>query len=414
MKGRIEQNKEKKFTKGWCLFAGFLTLLALYGVHRWIVTTVNKVAFVRKVSMYDVSSESSKESLKSTKSKKQMHGTDGLYPMEQIDAFDEDAKHWGSIPMFHSGVTVFDANGDGRLDVYFCQDGQNWNRPTDDSGVLSDEPRYQHNALYLNQGNDERGHPIFVQIKELCRANDRYVKEEMLVENYLFPREAVVDSEKRGGRQSIVAAAADFNNDGRVDLIVGNGLPGMLWSHPKTQRIMPRFVSPTGRSSRHSSQPLAALGLSLIEYTPRNNVDDRRASSRGQEYVGANSLFLNKGDQDGDGIPEWEDISREAGVEGKRNTFSFAIADIDLDGDLDIYEANAMDFDYWPAGSTFWAGSANQIYINQLADSGDFTFIEKASAMDIDGVYDEDNPMIDYYKLRRFSFLPQRILPTFV
>ena len=281
-----------------------------------------------------------------------------IKPMREIDVFDDDAKNWSTIfGSFHNGLTVFDANGDGKLDVYFCQDGQNWTRPTDEEGVLLNEPRHQHNVLYINQGNDKKGIPRFIQAKDLARENDSFIIEELLIENYLFPREKLKDSEKRPGRQSVTAAAADFNNDGRLDLLVGNGLPGIIWSHPNTQRIIDRFAAPKGRKAKQIRSGITGLGIHLIkDYEPRNDMNDQRESSRGLEFVGANCLFLNMGDQDKDGLSEWKDVSREVGIEGKRHTTSLSIADIDLDGDLDIYEGNCMDFDYWPGGATKWAG----------------------------------------------------------
>ena len=327
--------------------------------------------------------------------------------MQEIDAFSEEAMNWSTIfGLNGSGLAVFDANGDGRIDVYFCQDGQNWARPTDENGVIVDVPRPQRNLLYLNQGNDQNGRPIFEMASTLAASNTTYVREELLVENYLFPRTAVTDSRECPGRRSSVAAAVDINGDGLMDLLVGTGLPGMLWSHAKTQRILPRFIAPTGRSARASRQPLSALGMHLVHHQPRQSLDERQKSSRGSEFVGANSLFINLGDRDGDGVPEWQDVSREAGIEGQRYTTSFAIADIDLDGDLDIYEANVMDSDYWPGGAKGWAGGANQLYINQLADNGTLTFIQRAEAMDVDGVYDEAHPRIPYYKIRRIPWIP--------
>ncbi len=331
----------------------------------------------------------------------------GLSPFHEIDAFDDDAKDWSNMFCQYVGaLLVFDANGDGRLDVYFGQDGQNWTRPTDADGVLANEPRYQHNALYLNQGNDADGRPIFAQLSELACRNDTYVEEELLVEDYLFPRTSCGDSRKAWGRKSAVAVAADLDGDGRQDLLVGNALPGMLWSHASTQNVLWQFVSPEGRRPRHAKQPLEAMGPYLVQYEPRNNRDDQRLSSRGMEPFGANSLYLNTGDKDGDGLPEWRDVSAEVGFVGNGNTVSLSVADVDLDGDLDVYVGNVMDGDYFPGGSRMWAGGANHLYVNQLAETGRLSFVERAAEMDVDGVYDEDYPMPDYYRLRRIPFLP--------
>ncbi len=331
-----------------------------------------------------------------------------IKPMKEVDIFDEEAMSWTSPfgLLYHSGLVVFDANNDNLPDVYFCQDGQNYTRPTDEDAVLHEEPYYQHNGLYLHQGNDADGVPVYKQISELVKANDTYVKEELLVENYMFPREKASDDPNKKGRQATAVATADFNGDGRMDLLVGNGLPGSWWTAPETQQILQRYISPIGRESRRDKQPIAGLIVYFLEYVARDNTFDKRKSSRGEEFFGANSLFLNMGDKDNDGIPEWQDFSRKAGIEGQRSTYGFSIADVDLDGDLDIFAINSMDWDFWPSGSQAWAGAANQLYINQIVETGKLTFIEKSKEMNLDGVYDEDNPRDHHYKMRKLPILP--------
>ena len=328
---------------------------------------------------------------------------------EEIEAFDEDAHDWSTVYSATStGVLVFDANNDGRLDVYICQDGANWARPTDVEGVLLDTPRHQRNLLYLNQGNTSSGYPIFRRIDDPMLANDQYQAEELLVENFLFPRSSIKDSTDSEARKATIAVAADFNSDGLQDLLVGNALPGMPHSHPKTQRLLPPTIYPIGRETRTSSQPMSALGLHLIEYKPHHEYGEKRASARGQEHYGANSLFLNRGDRDGDGIPEWEDVSRKTGIEGMGSTHSLSVGDLDLDGDLDVYVGNAMDADFWPGAAKAWAGGANELFINDINERGEIAFNERASEMNVDGVYDNDNPMPPFFKLRRLPYLPVR------
>ncbi len=329
-------------------------------------------------------------------------------PFAKRDAFGENAYCWSNQFSQYgaAGVLVFDANGDGKLDVYFCQDGRNWTRPTNASGVLEDSPRHQHNGLYLNVGNDDRGEPRFVPVGELVSSHPAHARAELLVEDMLQPRVTPADDVRRTGRGSNVAVAADFNGDGRMDLLVGNEPQGMFWSHEKTQRVLMQFVNPVGREARRSKQPLSAQGMHFINYEPRQSLNDTVESGRGVEAEGANSLYLNMGDRDGDGIPEWEDASRAGGIEGFRPTYGLAVADIDLDGDLDVYVANTCDMDYWIGGSKNWAGGANCLYINQLAETGELTFVERAAAMDVDGVYDDAYPMPHYYRLRQIPYLP--------
>ena len=328
-------------------------------------------------------------------------------PFEEVDAFDEDAESWGHFftQMGSEGLLVFDANADGRADVYFPQDGQNWTRPTDANGVLLDEPRLMSNVLYLNQGSDGAQRPRFAQVADLIDDDDGFATQELLIEDSLWPRASTAEPMARPGRSSDVAVAADFDANGTPDVLIGNGLPGMFWSHPKTRRVLPQMVNPVGREARQSRLPMAPLGQFLVQHEARSNLTDVRPTARGEEPMGANSLYLNLGDEDGDGVPEWEDASRETGIEGFRHTSSLAVADFDLDGDLDVYAANIPDLDYWPAGSKYLSGAANCMYVNRLDETGVLSFEERAAEMDVDGVYDDDFPMPDYYKLRRVPFL---------
>ena len=328
---------------------------------------------------------------------------------EEHLAFDDDGYSWSNIFSSNgaAGAAIFDANGDGRLDVYLTHDGQNWTRPTDADGILTDEARHQANTLYLNLGNDPEGRPIFSQVSDLVLEGDPLARQELLVEDYLEPRNGPGDSEARWGRTSNTAVAADFNGDGLVDLLVGNEPKGIMWTHDQTRQVLNPLVDPVNRKARRSKLPLSSLAQSFIEYTPSQGVDDTRESGRGVEPEGANSLYLNLGDQDGDGVPEWRDATVEAGIAGRRATYGFTVADIDLDGDLDVYAASVMDMDFWSNGAHGWAGGTNELFVNQLAETGELRFEERAAEYDVDGVFDDDNPMPTYLRLRRLPLLPE-------
>ena len=393
------------------LGVGFLLMVVtLWLANYWFCRRVQQMVHERTLSFVD---QNSLAELKRAKAEQEQTQGAALasdaVPFEEIEPFDSDAHTWSNkMSVFGgNGQCIFDANGDGRLDIYFCHDGQNWTRACDENAVLYDEPRFTSNVLYLNQGNDEQGHPIYAQVGELAKANDQYVEEELLVEGYLFPRKTNGDSRKRYGRASNVAVAADFNADGRVDLLVGNEPKGMPWSSPQTQRVLSRFIDPIGRETKHAKIPLGALGQYFVNYTPRQSIHDKRKSIRGDEFEGANSLYLNLGDKDGDGLPEWKDVSREADIEGKRATYSLAVADIDLDGDLDVYVGNVMDLDFWPGGSTMWAGGANELFINQLAETGELHFEERAAEMNADTVFDQDYKQPEFLRVKQLPFLPK-------
>ncbi len=394
-----------------------IVAMALLGVHRWVMDRADAMMNVTVEFGSDLDEKQSRAAFQVSQDRQKNAGDSESFaplasatPFREVDVFDEDAKDWSSYfdGYTASGALVFDANGDGRLDAYFTHNNDTWVRPTGDDGVIVDRSRISGNGLYLNLGNDAEGRPIFKQAKTLAAGNDTFVEEELLIENFLFPRAAVADTARRVGRISALAVAADLNGDGRQDLVVGNSMPGMPWSHPKTQRVMGQFVRPVGREAVRTKTPMRGQGLSLIHnYQPNDDIDDTRRSARGTEPMGANSVFLNLGDRDGDGLPEWRDASRETGLEGRRHTTALLAADFDLDGDLDIFEANVMDLDYWPGGATALAGAANALYINQLAETGELRFIEQAAAMDVDGLYDHNNPVPEYHRLWKMPLLPE-------
>ncbi len=331
-----------------------------------------------------------------------------ISPFKEVELLDKEGKDWSNVfdGFAGCGILVFDANDDGLLDLYLTHNGENWTRPTNEAAVIQDQPFRQYNGLYLNQGNDKNNDPIYKQVKDLM-VNDTYQEEELLIENFRYPRKSVNEStNEKMARLSVTAVAVDINGDGRKDLVVGNGLNGMFWSHNKTQRVLGQFVRPVGREAVSSKVPMSAQGMYFIDnYVPNENSNEVRESSRGKENDGSNSVFLNMGDKDADGLPEWKDISRSSGLEGKRTTLALLAEDFDRDGDIDIFECNIMDPDYWPGGSNTLAGAANQLYINQLKETGELTFKELSSEFNCDGLYDEDYKIPEYYRMKKYPLL---------
>jgi hypothetical protein len=287
------------------------------------------------------------------------------------------------------GAVIADLNGDGKLDLFLPQSGQTVGFTTDAKKILTTQPLPQKPCvLYLNQGNDAHGDPILKSVQELEeKANAQRVREELLVENKYKPRESLKDDELAIGRMSTGAVAADFNGDGRLDLWISDDLAGLPFT---TEETAVRFYPAQRNIGRDEKK--RAVNIRLPQFLRRPLVDGRNVKvnhSGKEEWEGRDSLFLNLGDQDGDGIPEWQDVTDEAGVGGRWASFSVGVADVDLDGDLDVFVANYQDPDFYGFGMARFGGNQNELYLNQLAETGKLTFKNVAREWGVSGLIEE-------------------------
>ena len=78
--------------------------------------------------------------------------------------------------------------------------------------------------------------------------------------------------------------------------------------------------------------------------------------------VGPNRLFRNNGDTNADGVPDFTDIAGTLGMTlGSTNSYATVFADIDNDGDQDLFVANDL---------------GNTLYKNQLIETSTLTFTD--------------------------------------
>ncbi len=217
------------------------------------------------------------------------------------------------IETMPGGIAAFDYNGDGRTDIYF----------TNGAAIPSlekESPKYL-NRLFRNEGGMK-----FTDVTQ----------------------EAVV----AGSGYSMAAAAADYDNDGNVDLFVAGVNRNILYHNLGNGS----FEDVTAKAGIKNNGWAVAGGwfdfdndglldlfvVNYLEWTPALDrfCGDAAAGVRvychPKFYRGLpNTLYRNKGDG------TFEDVSKKSGIlQHIGKGMSVAFADYDLDGFMDIFVAN--------------------------------------------------------------------------
>ena len=193
------------------------------------------------------------------------------------------------------GGTVFDANGDGRLDLFLPYAQRTFGKQTTENGLLTDEdmPAWP-NVLFLNQGNDEKGDPIFVSVQELlANGNKQLEKEELLIEGKYQPRNSVDDDELGLGRIGWGAVSADFNGDGLVDLYLLNGHFGIMIQNQEVG--FPVYPAPRSLGREARREPVIMQMYPFIRHELEDGLTATVDYGTGSEPDGRNTLYLNMG-----------------------------------------------------------------------------------------------------------------------
>ncbi|MEK9137134.1 MAG: FG-GAP-like repeat-containing protein, partial [Bacteroidota bacterium] len=155
---------------------------------------------------------------------------------------------------------------------------------------------------------------------------------------------------------TLSTASADYDNDGDMDIFIGNqAFPtGILYRNDGTT-----FTNVT-----------ASSGLSTVRYTWGADWGDFDNDSDLDMYLansnGPNELFRNNGDG------TFMDVATTFGVADPIQSFSCGWADVDNDGDLDLYVANStagLDRMYRNDGTTFTDVAAASGMIDPLLSS---------------------------------------------
>ncbi len=224
------------------------------------------------------------------------------------------------------GVALFDANGDDLLDIYITHD----NRPP----LMNPESFDLEfgNSLLINLGVGSDGLPRFVDVSSLAGVREM-------------------------GRKSHGVSVGDYDNDGRLDLYITNGLDGLITDDPQQ---MPQ--------------------------------DHQRQYGVFAEGEGRNTLLHNEGNEELEVngqivlVPIFSDVTEAAGVGDGKESFSSNWVDIDNDGFLDLYVTNFIDLDFWGVRypglpARYVLGEQNTLYYN----NGDGTFTDITQSAGVGG-----------------------------
>ncbi len=127
----------------------------------------------------------------------------------------------------------------------------------------------------------------------------------------------------------------DFDNDGRTDIFfAGNMVSSKLYLN-KGDFTFQDVTVPAGLQTN-----LWCTGVSLIDINQDGKLDIYvcTANPRNNEQS-PNLLFINRG-KDENGVPVFEEVASQAGLDNLGYSTQAAFLDYDLDGDLDMYLLN--------------------------------------------------------------------------
>lgn len=144
------------------------------------------------------------------------------------------------------------------------------------------------------------------------------------------------DSRKRG------SSFGDFDNDGDFDLYAAMGAA----DGSNTMFLNEGIVYSDAAVDAGLAADINADGVAWGDMDHDGDLD---------LFIGSdaeNALFLNRGDLNSDTVPEFEDVAPLVGVDATGNAEAVLLADLDGDGDLDIFVVNA--------------GAQNLLYFNDM------------------------------------------------
>jgi hypothetical protein len=222
-----------------------------------------------------------------------------------------EAGHCSILETLGTGVALFDYDSDGDLDLFFVGGG----RFQGEKNIVGLKP-----VLYRNEGQWK-----FTDVTSEAHVNDAP----------FFAHAAI---------------AADYNNDGAPDLLI-TGYHGLLLYHNNGDRTFSEVSKQVGLINDAWSSAAAwgdwnadgLLDLYIVNYVDWSfanhrfcgrDKEHRDVCPPGDFEALSDRLFL--ANQDG----TFRDATKQAGLKPGGKGLGVVAADLDLDGDLDIYVAN--------------------------------------------------------------------------
>ena len=215
-------------------------------------------------------------------------------------------------PGFYTGTTFVDINGDGLLDVYVCKSG------------AFPEPDTRRNELYVNQGTNDNGIPIFKEEAQKYQLDLPHYSTQASFFDY-----------DKDGDLDLFLINHNVNSEVHYDLSSYQNQRSELTSDRLFRNDNHRFVDVSDKAGIINDGIGFGLGLAIGDL----NNDHWPDIIVGQDFASKDRIYLNQ--QNG----TFEEIASE--VTGHLSNFSMGndIADINNDGWLDFMSLDMVSED---------------------------------------------------------------------